>query len=508
MTDRVAVQRALLAVADKTGLVDFARSLAAAGVELIASGGTAAAIAGAGIPVTPVADVTGSPEMLGGRVKTLHPAIHGGILADLAQPGHAADLAREGIRPIDLVVVNLYPFEETVAADAPDADIIEQIDIGGVALIRAAAKNHVRVAVVVDPADYAAVADAVSGDGLTADDRLRLARRAFARTAAYDAAISRWLARGDLLPEDLVVPLRRIEMLRYGENPDQDAALYVERGAAPWWASAEILQGKAMSFNNYLDAEAAWELAGRFHDPAAVIVKHTNPCGAALGVDLPEAFRAAWACDPLSAFGGIVATNRTIDPGTAEQIAGVFVEVVVAPGFDPAAVELLSAKKNLRLIQAPAFAGEDLDLKRLEGGFVAQGRAGDTGFGEWKVVTRTAPSDSEHADLRFAWTVAGATKSNAVVVAAGRAAVGVGAGDQSRVGAAERAVARAGERAVGAAAASDAFFPFRDGLDVLADAGVRAVVQPGGSRRDDEVIAAADERGVAMVFTGTRRFRH
>ena len=504
---RLAVERALVSVYDKEGLVPFASRLVRAGVEIVSSGGTARALREAGIDVTSVDEVTGAPEMLGGRVKTLHPAIHGGILADLGNDQHREDLARQGIRPFQLVVVNLYPFEETVArGDATEAEIVEKIDIGGPTMVRAAAKNHAWVGVVTDPSQYDEVAAAVEGGGLDADLRRRLAAAAFFRTASYDAAITAWLHPGPL-PERAVLALERVDTLRYGENPHQPGASYRQVGAAAWWADARLLQGKEMSFNNHLDAEAAWRLACRFDEPAAVIVKHTNPCGVAVAPDAATAFGRAWECDPLSAFGGVVALNRTLDAATAEQIAANFVEVVVAPEVEEAAASVLSAKPNLRVLAADTPGDGELDFRRIEGGFVAQTR--DVPGGEdWQVVSGRPPSEAEMSDLRFAWTVAAATKSNAIVVAKDRAAIGVGAGDQSRVGAAQRAIARAGDRARGAVAASDAFFPFPDGLETLAEAGVTAVVEPGGARRDEEVIAAADRLGVALVFTGRRHFLH
>lgn len=504
----IPVKRALVSVYDKSGLVDFARRLAAAGVEIVSSGGTARTLTEAGVAVTPVEEVTGAPEMLGGRVKTLHPMIHGAILADLGEESHRADLGARGIEPFQLVVVNLYPFVQTVSrADATDREIVEEIDIGGPAMVRAAAKNHAWVGVVTDPDQYEEVAQAVEGSGL--DDELRrvLAARAFFRTAAYDAAIVGWLHAADDLPERMVVPLERVEVLRYGENPHQPGASYRQVGEPAWWADGSLLQGKAMSFNNHIDAEAAWRLACRFQQPAVVIVKHTNPCGVAVADAVAEAYGRAWECDPVSAFGGVVGVNRPLDAATAESIAGKFVEVVVAPGLDEEAASILAAKPDLRVLVAAAPVADDLDLRRLDGGFVAQPRD-RVGQEQWRVVSERPPTDEEMDDLRFAWTVAASTKSNAIVVARQRTAVGVGAGDQSRVGAAERALARAGERSRGAVAASDAFFPFADGLEVLAAAGVTAVVEPGGSRRDQEVIAAADGVEVALVFTDTRHFLH
>ena len=509
MKGRVPVQRAVVSVYDKTGLVDFAKRLAAAGVEIVSSGGTARALRDAGLEVTEVGDVTGAPEILGGRVKTLHPRIHGGILAVPGDSGHAADLAGQGIEPFQLVVSNLYPFVETVAAAADEAAIVEEIDIGGPALTRAAAKNHAHVGIVTSPDQYDEVAAEVEAGGLEAATRRSLAREAFYRTAAYDAAIVEWFERDEALPERVVLAMRRRQGLRYGENPHQEAAAYRSLGTTAWWDAARQLQGKELSFNNLVDAEAAWRLAGDLAGAGAVIVKHTNPCGAAARRTVAEAFRAAWECDPQSAFGGVVALNRSVDADCAALVSEHFVEVVIAPAVTPPAQEVLAARANLRVLEAPPARNADWDLRRLEGGMLVQRHDQvERTHAEWTVAAGEEPDGDAWADLEFAWTVAAHTKSNAVVIATDRTAVGVGAGDQSRVGAAERAVRRAGERAAGSVAASDAFFPFRDGLDVLADAGVTAVVEPGGSRRDDEVIAAAEERGVTLVFTGRRHFRH
>lgn len=518
----VAVTRALLSVWDKTGLPAFGRRLVEAGCELVSSGGTAAVLRAADLPVTLVEDVTGFPEILGGRVKTLHPMIHGGILADPGLASHQADLDAHGITPFQLVVTDLYPFEAVVAQQGTsEAEAIEHIDIGGPAMIRAAAKNHASVGVVTSPEQYEEVATAAEHGGLPAELRNRLAAEAFFRTASYDAAIVGWLGRGDVLPERVVLPLERFSELRYGENPHQPGSLYRVRGREPWWARARLVQGKEMSFNNWADAEAAWRLACRFSMPAAVVVKHTNPCGVAVNDGIGAAVRAAWECDPQSAFGGVVAVNRPLDAAAAEQLGSVFVEVVVVPeGTDASIPDALAAKPNVRVLAASSIADTGLDLRGVEGGFLAQARdsitSDLTGDGErpdhwpsgWRVASKRTPTDAERADLVLAWIVAAGTKSNAVVVAKEGAAIGVGAGDQSRIGAAERAVAKAGKRANGAAAASDAFFPFADGVEVLADAGVTAVVEPGGSRKDDEVISAADERGMALVFTGRRHFLH
>jgi phosphoribosylaminoimidazolecarboxamide formyltransferase/IMP cyclohydrolase len=449
-------------------------------------------------------------------VKTLHPAIHGGILADPTDPGHVDDLDQEGIVPFQLVVVNLYRFEEAATAGAAMAEAVEQIDIGGPAMIRAAAKNHAAVGVVVSPERYDEVAAAVEVGGLPDELRLDLARDAFFRTAAYDAAIVNWLESTRRPLRRIALPLERRLDLRYGENPHQPAAVFAAPGATGWWSRAKQFQGKEMSFNNYHDTEAAWRLAADLASPAAVIVKHANACGAALGETLPGAFQSAWDCDPLSAFGSVIALNAPLDPETAAMIADRFVEVVITPEVEPGAAEVLRGRKNLRLLEAPPPRANDLDVRRIEDGFLVQRRdrlgASDDPPGTlaagWEVQSSRAPSNSEVDDLRFAWTVAAHTKSNAIVVARGLAAVGVGAGDQSRVGATERALVRAGDRSRGAVAAGDAFFPFRDAIDLLAQHGVTAIVQPGGSIRDEEVVAAADDHGIAMVTTATRHFRH
>ncbi len=487
MTRRT-VTRALLSVSDKTGLVEFAVRLIDAGVEIVSSGGTATALSAAGVAVTPVSDVTGSPHILGGRVKTLHPKIHGGILADTDQDEHRRDLSDHDIDPFQLVVVNLYPFEATVAREGvSDAEAIEQIDIGGPAMIRAAAKNHRLVGVVTSPDDYDAVAAAVEGGGIDDVLRRRLAVDAFARTAAYDAAIVAWFHRDEPTPPHLVTRLDRVDALRYGENPHQPAAIYVEHGRSPWWRQATLHQGKAMSFNNYADTEAAWRLVNDLDTAAAVIVKHTNACGAAIADTPGAAFAAAWECDPLSAFGGVVALNEGLDAATAEAIAANFVEVVIAPEVDEEAAAILAGKKNLRVLTAPAPGSDGLDLRRVEGGVLAQRYDGVTAVHDgalpegWTVVAGGDPSSELLTELGLAWVVAAHTRSNAIVVVSNGAAVGVGAGDQSRIGAAERALHRAGGRAAGAVAASDAFLPFRDGLDTLAAAGIVALVEPGGS---------------------------
>ena len=502
---RIPVRRALISVADKNGLVEFGRGLQELGVEIVSSGGTAATLAEAGVPVLLVSDVTGAAEMLGGRVKTLHPRIHGGILARISDPEHRADLDREEIAPFELVVVTLYPFEETVAeAEVSDADAIEQIDIGGVALIRAAAKNHEFVGVVTDPSQYASVLDEIRQGGLSADARHDLAHAGFYRTASYDAAIVNWLEEEDgVMPARMVLPLERTSELRYGENPHQLAALYRQRGESAWWDQARLLQGKALSFNNVYDAEAAWRLVSEIESPAAVIVKHANPCGVAIGSNLLTAFRRAWDCDPLSAFGGVIALNRPLDHATAEAIGENFVEVVVAPEVE----SMSGIKESVRVLAGPRPHNHDFDLRRVEGGFLVQVR--DLGPEQgWETVSLRQPTGQESSDLRLALQVAAHAKSNAITVVRDGAAVGIGAGDQSRVGAVTKALRQAGDWARGAVAASDAFFPFADGVEALARAGVTAVAAPGGSRNDDLVREAADQLGITLVRVPLRHFRH
>jgi len=513
--NRTNVRRALLSVSDKTGLVDLAGKLVAAGIELVASGGTAETIRSAGLPVTPVDAITGSAEMLDGRVKTLHPSVHGAILADLGNADHRKQLYERDLIPIQLVVANLYPFEAGLARGIGDDEAVELIDIGGPTMVRAAAKNHKWVGIVTSPGQYDEVAEAIAAGGLDDDLRRRLARAAFYLTARYDAAIVRWLeGTSDEAPERMVLAFDRVTELRYGENPHQTAALYAEGGKAGWWLSMEQLQGKAMSFNNYLDTEAAWRLVNEFTHPAAVIVKHANPCGVAGRDSIEEAFAAAWDCDPLSAFGGVIALSGTLDGPTAELIVKNFVEVIIAPRVNDDAREVLARKKNLRVLVADPPGSADFDLRRIEDGLVAQKRdvVGMPVVGKmpdgWESVGERPMAADLLDELRFAWTVAAHTKSNSIVVVKDRAAVGIGAGDQSRVGAAKRALAQAGERARGAVVASDGFFPFRDGIDQLGEAGVVAVVEPGGSMRDDEVVDAANEHEMVIVFTGKRHFRH
>ena len=503
-------KRALLSVHDKTGIADLARGLVEAGWELVSSGGTASVLADEGVPVVEVGEVTGAPEILGGRVKTLHPAIHGGILADRSDPGHLANLEARGIVPIDLVVGNLYPFTSDPG--------IELIDIGGPTMVRAAAKNHAHVGVVVDPADYRTVLDEIRAVGSLSDaTRRRLARSAFAHTAAYDAAIVAWFDEdpssdhaNDLLKPSLHLALDRVHDLRYGENPHQAGARYRAAGSSGWWDTAVVHGGKAMSYLNLFDTEAAWRLVHRLGDePCAVVVKHANPCGAAVGSDIADAYLSAHQCDPMSAFGGVVAVNRPVTPAMAEALSEVFTEVVVAPAYEPDALALLGERKNLRVLEAGPPGWPELDVRGIDGGLLVQ--TADDLVAEpsvWRVVTKREPTGAEWDDLEFAWRVVARVSSNAIVLVKNRCAVGIGAGQQNRRDASRIAAEKAAGRAIDGACASDAFFPFRDGLDAVADAGVTAVVQPGGSLRDDEVVAAADAHGMAMVFTDERHFRH
>jgi phosphoribosylaminoimidazolecarboxamide formyltransferase / IMP cyclohydrolase len=505
------VRRALLSCFDKSGVAELAAALHERGVELLSTGSTAATIRDAGTPVTEVADVTGFPECLDGRVKTLHPRIHAGILADRSDPAHLTELEELAVAPIDLVVVNLYPFRDTVASGACDADVIEMIDIGGPTMVRAAAKNNGSVGVVVDPADYPRVLDELSEHGgLSTALRRELAATAFRHTAAYDAEVAAWFERDEAFPVQLGLALPRVATLRYGENPHQAAALYARPGDGGV-AAAEQRHGKELSYNNLLDTDAAWGMAVDADAPCVAIVKHTNPAGYAVADDLETAYVRALEGDPVSAFGGIVAANRTIDAATARRITEVFTEVVIAPGYDPEALEVLAGKRNLRILVMPDASrpAGGWQLRSIAGGLLVQDAdLGPEPFDDWRVVTRIAPDEATLADLRFAWTVAKHTKSNAIVLVHDRQLVGAGAGQMSRVDSVRLAVERSRGRHAGAVLASDAFFPFRDGPDAAAAAGVRALVQPGGSVRDDEVIAAADEHGLAMVFTGRRHFRH
>ena len=501
---RGVVPTALLSVYDKSGIVDVAGALSDLGWRLISSGGTARQIAAAGIEVVDVAELTGFPAILGHRVVTLHPMVHGGLLADPTDPDHQHDLERYGIEAISLAVINLYPF----AADPG----IELIDVGGPTMVRAAAKNHAHVGIVVDPADYPVVLDELRSDGALCDaTRRRLARSAFAHTAAYDAAIVEWFDAGDPLPPTLHLSLELADTLRYGENPHQLGARY-RSGRDGWWDAMVQHGGKELSYLNVYDAEAAWRLANRFDRTACVIVKHANPCGVALGAgDEPvlDAYRAAHACDPISAFGGIVAVNQTVTAAMAAELAPVFTEVVIAPDYDPEALEILTAKANLRVLSAPVPRVPTRDVRSIDGGLlVQQSDVVPVDRDAWRVVTRVQPTPQQWHDLEFAWTVCAAVSSNAIVYAKDGRAYGIGAGQQNRLDSARIAAERADGRAVGGVAASDAFFPFRDGLDAAVAAGVAAVIQPGGSVRDDEVIAAADQHGIAMVFTGERHFRH
>ncbi len=530
LQDEVKISRALLSVSDKTGLVDLARALAARGVELISTGGTARALREAGLEVKDVSDVTAFPEMMDGRVKTLHPKVHGGLLAVRDDPDHAAAMAEHDIGAIDLVVVNLYPFAGTVARGAARDEIIENIDIGGPSMVRSAAKNHRFVAICVDPADYPQLLNAFEADDGTTSLEFRkyLAAKAFAATAAYDSAIAQWFAftdQGGIFPETLPLALKRGDELRYGENPHQKAALYLPAGPhGRGIAQAGQVQGKALSYNNFNDADAALELACEFRDggPACVIVKHANPCGVATGASLAEAYEAAFACDTVSAFGGIIAVNRPIDESAAEAMTRIFTEVVIAPDADEAARAIFARKKNLRLLltgELPDPARPGLILKSIAGGYLLQSRDnGSVGRDQLRVVTRRQPTERELADCLFAWTVAKHVKSNAIVYAKDGATAGIGAGQMNRLESARIAAWKARDaaekagwpeaRTMGSAVASDAFFPFADGLLAAVEAGATAVIQPGGSIRDDEVIAAADEAGLAMVFTGMRHFRH
>jgi len=514
VSDTKLVRRALLAVYDKQGVVELASALVEMDVSLVSSGGTAQALRDAGLPVTPVEDVTGSPEMLGGRVKTLHPKIHGGILADRRKPEHVDQLTEHGIEPFDLVVVNLYPFRETVAAGAGFDDVIEKIDIGGPAMVRAAAKNFESVGVVVDPARYGTILEELRGSGgLSRETRRSLAAAAFAHTAAYDAAVASWFAGQDgaaeALPSFLGLAYEKLGELRYGENPHQRGALYREAATSGPLNGASVMQGKDMSFNNWLDAYAAFELVSAMPDGAAVIVKHNNPCGAAAKVSPAESYRAAFACDEVSAFGGIVAFNAEVDVDTAQAMADIFTEVVVAPSYTAAASAAFSERPNLRVVSAPLLSGGTLDVRPLPGGALVQDRdvPSETREG-WKVISEREPTEAEWDDLALAWTIAWRVKSNTIVFVKDGAAVGVGAGQMSRVDAAWIAARKAGDRARGAVVASDAFFPFPDALEVAADAGCTAVIHPGGSKGDDDVLALAEARGMAVVLTGIRHFRH
>jgi phosphoribosylaminoimidazolecarboxamide formyltransferase/IMP cyclohydrolase len=530
--DRVAVSRALISVDDKSGLVDLARGLHEAGVEMVSTGKTAAAIAAAGLPVTRVEDLTGFPECLDGRVKTLHPRVHAGLLADLRLPEHQRQLGELGVQPFGMLISSLYPFEQTVASGAQLDDCVEQIDIGGPAMIRAAAKNHASVAVITSADQYEAALQAVRDGGFTLQERRRLAARAFARTAAYDAAVASWFAAAYApdetaaqtgWPDLIAATWSRSDVLRYGENPHQRAALYLPAGGGEeaGIAGARQLHGKQMSYNNYVDAAAARRAAADFAEPCVAVIKHSNPCGIALGADLAEAHRKANACDPESAFGGVIAVNGTVTAELAGQIAEIFTEVLVAPGFDAAALDILTGRKNLRLLECPLPGPAHLpgspssgqtEWRRIDGGLLVQSQdlldAPGDDPANWELKAGDPAGDEVLADLAFAWRACRAVKSNAILLAAGRASVGVGMGQVNRVDASRLAVARAGQRARGAVAASDAYFPFPDALEVLIDAGVRAVAEPGGSIRDELSITAAKTAGITLYFTGVRHFFH
>lgn len=507
-------KRALLSVSDKTGLIDFARRLHNAGVQLIASGGSARTLAAEGLPVTAVEELTGFPEILGGRVKTLHPAVHGGILARRTE-AHLAELKDHGLAPIDLVVVNLYPFQQTVAQpNVSEADAIEQIDIGGVALLRAAAKNFESVAVVCNPEDYDTVATAVESNDLALSLRRELALKAFRHTAEYDTAIAAYLTTqvtqpaSPALPVTLQVTLEQAQVMRYGENPHQQGGYYRYAGDAP---AFEQLHGKEMSYNNWLDLDGSWLAAQDFPEPTVAIIKHSNPCGLASAATLAEAYTKALASDPVSAFGGIISVNRPLDLATAEQIGDLFVEIVAAPSYEADALKFLQRKKNLRILLATGQPERPLSLRSVYGGVLVQEldtSTADMDPSNWQIVSKAQPSAAQLADLVFAWRVCRHVKSNAIVYVQDQATVGVGAGQMSRVDSVMMAGHKAGDRAQGAVMASDAFFPFADGIEAAAKYGIAAVVQPGGSVRDEEVIAAVDQLGLVMALTGVRHFRH
>ena len=512
--DVITIRRALVSVSDKTGLIELASALAASGVEIVSTGGSAAAIAAAGIPVIQVEEVTGYPESLDGRVRTLHPAIHSGLLADLRLESHERELAEQGIAPFELVVSNLYPFVQTIASGVTGDDAIEQIDIGGPAMVRASAKNHHNVAIVTSPESYGQIVKALAIGGTTLKQRRRLAAEAFAHTAAYDAAVAAWFATGEATTVSFDVHATLKQTLRYGENSHQKAALYVRDDAAGI-AQAEQLHGKEMSYNNFVDADAAVRAAFDFDEPAVAIIKHANPCGIAVsrgnGDPVLSAHARAHACDPVSAFGGVIASNRTVTLAAAESIKDIFTEVVVAPDFEPEALALLQTKKNIRLIKLPVgFARESEEFKQISGGVLVQDVDNYDGFDSstWQLVSGDEADAATRADLEFAWRAVRAVKSNGILLANDGASVGVGMGQVNRVDSCHLAVSRAGDRAAGSVAASDAFFPFADGPEILFAAGVRAVVQPGGSVRDEEVIAAAKAAGVTMYFTGERHFFH
>ncbi|MDR1806479.1 MAG: bifunctional phosphoribosylaminoimidazolecarboxamide formyltransferase/IMP cyclohydrolase [Propionibacteriaceae bacterium] len=517
MTDRLPIRRALVSVYDKTGLEDLGHALSAAGVTLVSTGSTAARLRDAGCAVTEVADLTGFPECLDGRVKTLHPKVHAGILADRRLPAHVAQLNELGVEPFDLVVSNLYPFAATVAAGGTIDECVEQIDIGGPSMVRAAAKNHPSVAIVTSPAQYGGLKEALAQGGYTLAERQALAKAAFIHTAAYDVQVATWMAEtafpdpAAALPEWIGGAWERAAELRYGENSHQAAALYTAPGQAGL-AQAEQLHGKAMSYNNYVDADAAYRACYDFAAPAVAIIKHANPCGLAVGADIAEAHRLAHACDPLSAYGGVIAANREVTVALAEQVAPIFTEVIVAPGYAPEALALLQAKKNLRILVAGPYPKGVRERRLISGGLLAQEPDQIDAPGDdpahWELQAGAPADAATLADLAFAWRAVRAVKSNAILLAAGGATVGVGMGQVNRVDSCRLAVDRAGDRAAGSVAASDAFFPFADGPEILLQAGVRAIVEPGGSIRDDDTIKACAAAGVTLYFTGTRHFYH
>ena len=519
MTDLIPLRRALVSVYDKTGLVDLGRELAAAGVEIVSTGSTAAKLAEAGVPVIPVEDVTGFPECLDGRVKTLHPKVHAGILADRRLESHRAQLDELGVAPFDLVITNLYPFEATVASGASEDECVEQIDIGGPTMVRAAAKNHPSVAVITSAEQYPALRAALVAGGFTLQQRKVLAAAAFVHTANYDVAVASWMgsvltdsSQGSGFPSWVGGTWRKVADLRYGENSHQGAAVYCNGDGRSGLADATQLHGKEMSYNNYVDADAARRAAYDFPGPAVAIIKHANPCGIAVADDIAAAHRLAHACDPVSAFGGVIAANRPVSVEMARQVSEVFTEVVVAPGYEEGAVEILSGKKNIRILIADDGTAGGLALRQIDGGMLLQHTDAIDADGDdpanWRLASGEPADDATLADLVFAWRAVRAVKSNAILLAHDGASVGVGMGQVNRVDSCHLAVDRAGERASGSVAASDAFFPFADGAQVLLDAGVRAIVQPGGSVRDQEVIDAAQAAGVTMYLTGTRHFFH
>lgn len=517
LPDRVPLKTALISVSDKTGLLDLAKQLAASGVKLLSTGGTAKTLREAGLTIIDVSDHTGFPEIMDGRVKTLHPKIHGGLLGRRDDPEHREAMNAHGIEGIDLLIVNLYPFRETVAKGADTDTCIENIDIGGPALIRAAAKNHAFVAVVTDPADYPMIADSLQGGGTTLAQRRTLAGKAYSATASYDSAISNWFSRqeDEIFPQVMTLSAARGEILRYGENPHQLAAVYDDGSGRPGVVSAKQLQGKELSFNNLNDTDAAFELVAEFDQPAVAIIKHANPCGVATGANMAEAYQRALACDPVSAFGGIIALNRPLDETTAAEIIKIFSEVIIAPEVTEGALKLLASKDKVRVLTTgamPKTTEPRMTVRSLSGGWLLQ--TADTGrieLPDLKVVTKRQPTDAEMKDLLFAFRVCKHVKSNAIVFARDQQTVGIGAGQMSRIDSTRIAAWKAGEAGTpikGSVVASDAFFPFPDGLLAAADAGASAVIQPGGSIKDKDVIAAADERGLAMVLTGMRHFRH